>query len=200
MFERLRRSYLRKKLKDRRFEFLFDTPPLDEYVVFDCETTGLSPKKDEILTIGAVKVSGRKVLTSQKFELTLKPLLTIGQESIKIHHIRNCDVKDGVDAREAIEAFLHFIGSRPLVGYYLEFDVAMINKYAKEYLGIGLPNTQIEVSAMYFDAKNDVFGGKNVDLKFESIMKELGLPMFGQHSAFYDALMTALIFVKLKKS
>jgi len=52
---------------------------------------------------------------------------------------------------------------------------------------------------MYFDAKNDVFGSKNVDLRFESIMHDLDLPIFGQHSAYYNAVMTALIFIKLKK-
>ena len=105
-----------------------------------------------------------------------------------------------MEPKEAIESFLRFIGPRKLVGYYLEFDVAMINKYAKEFIGATLPNPQTEVSALYFDKKNDVFGSKNVDLRFESIMKELDLPIFGQHSAYYDALMTSLIFVKLKKS
>ncbi len=200
MFERLRRAYLRRRLQDERFAFLFDEPSFDEYVAYDCETTGLNPKKDEIISIGAVKIVGNKVKVSEKFEVMVKPRAAVAEESIKIHHIRNCDLEGAMEPRAAIEAFLEFIGNRPLVGYYLEFDIAMINKYTKEFLKTSLSNPQIEVSAMYFDAKNDVFGGKNVDLKFESIMRELDLPMFGQHSAFYDALMTALIFVKLKKS
>ena len=200
MFEKLKRAYLRRGLKDERFAFLWDTPPEDEYVAFDCETTGLNPKKDEIITIGAVLIKGDKILASKRFEATLKTKLEITKESIRIHHIRNCDIEDGMEPKEAIESFLRFIGPRKLVGYYLEFDVAMINKYAKEFIGTTLPNPQTEVSALYFDKKNDVFGSKNVDLRFESIMKELDLPIFGQHSAYYDALMTSLIFVKLKKS
>lgn len=200
MFERLKRNYLKGKLKDKRFEFVFEEPSFGEYVAFDCETTGLNPKKDEIISIGAVKISGNKILTSQKFEVIVKPTNQIDKESIKVHHIRNCDVQNGISAKEALERFLDFVGNRPLVGYYLEFDVAMINKYMREFLGTKLPNKQIEVSALYFDKKNDVFGSKNVDLRFDSIMKELKLPIFGQHSSYYDALMTALIFVKLKTS
>ncbi len=200
MFAALKRKYLAKKLKDRRFEFVFEEPSFDEYVVYDCETTGLNPKKDEIISIGAVKVKGNKILTSEKFEVIVRPKNQINKESIKVHHIRNCDVENGISAKEALEGFLEFIGNRPLVGYYLEFDVAMINKYMQEFLGTKLPNPQIEVSALYFDKKNDVFGSKNVDLRFEAIMKDLKLPLFGQHSAYYDALMTALIFVKLKNS
>lgn len=200
MFESLKRKYLRGKLKDKRFDFLFDEPRFDEYVAFDCETTGLNPKKDEVISIGAVKIRGNRVLTSEKFEVIVRPKNQINKESIKVHHIRNCDVENGISSKEALERFLDFIGNRPLVGYYLEFDVAMINKYMQEFLGTKLPNPQIEVSALYFDKKNDVFGSKNVDLRFETIMKDLNLPLFGQHSAYYDALMTALIFVKLKNS
>lgn len=200
MFESLKRKYLKSKLKDERFGFLFEPPFLDEYVAFDCETTGLNPKSAEIISIGAVKIRDNKVLTSEKFEVTVKPRKEISEESIKIHHLRNRDVEGGVDIKEALDLFLDFVGNRALVGYYLEFDVAMINKYFKEFYGTCLPNPQIEVSALYFDKKNDVFGSKNVDLRFESIMNGLNLPIFGQHSAYYDALMTALIFVKLKNS
>ena len=49
---------------------------------------------------------------------------------------------------------LDFIGSRPLVGYYLEFDVAMINREIWPMLGVRLPQPKIEVSAMYYDFKN----------------------------------------------
>ncbi|MCI4398918.1 MAG: 3'-5' exonuclease [Campylobacteraceae bacterium] len=199
MFESLKRKYLRGKLKDKRFDFVFDEPRFDEYVAFDCETTGLNPKKDEVISIGAVKIRGNRVLTSEKFEVIVRPKNQINKESIKVHHIRNCDVENGISSKEALERFLDFIGNRALVGYYLEFDVAMINKYMTEFLGTKLPNPQIEVSALYFDKKNDVFGSKNVDLRFEAIMKDLNLPLFGQHSAYYDALMTALIFVKLSK-
>lgn len=200
MFAAIKRKYLKGKLKDKRFEFLYEEPRFDEYVAFDCETTGLNPKKDEIISIGAVKIKGNTVVTSEKFEVIVKPENQINMESIKVHHIRNCDVQNGISSKEALERFLEFIGSRPLVGYYLEFDVAMINKYMKRFFGTALANPQIEVSALYFDKKNDPFGSKNIDLKFESIIKDLDLPMFGQHSAYYDALMTALIFVKLKNS
>lgn len=200
MFESLKRKYLRGKLRDKRFDFVFDEPRFDEYVAFDCETTGLNPKKDEVISIGAVKIRGNRVLTSEKFEVIVRPKNQINKESIKIHHIRNCDVENGILSKEALERFLDFIGNRALVGYYLEFDVAMINKYMTEFLGTKLPNPQIEVSALYFDKKNDVFGSKNVDLRFETIMKDLNLPLFGQHSGYYDALMTALMFVKLKNS
>ncbi len=78
---------------------------------------------------------------------------------------------------------MHFIGNRPLVGYYLEFDVAMINKYLKPHLGIKLPNKQIEVSKIYYDKKYRINPQSHIDLRFDSIMKDLDLPIFGKHDA-----------------
>ena len=87
MWEKWLRYRNAQKLKDERYRFLFDTPPLDEVVVFDTETTGLNPKKDEILSIGAVIVKENKILTSHKFELFVKPSREINETSIKIHQI-----------------------------------------------------------------------------------------------------------------
>lgn len=188
----------KKRLKDPRYLFLFDDAPLDEVVVFDTETTGLNPKKDEILSIGAVKIKGNKILTSQKFEMFLRPTKDIKEESIKIHQIRNIDLQNGCEPQEAIEAFLHFIGSSPLVGYYIEFDVAMINQYTKRLLGIKLPNPQIEVSGIYHDKKIKFIPDSTIDLRFDVIMKDLGLETFGKHDALNDAVMTAMMYLKLQ--
>lgn len=187
-----------RKLKDEQYRFLFEEAPKDEVVVFDTETTGLNPKKDEILSIGAVKLKGNKILMSQKFELFVKPTREVGEQSIKIHQIRNIDLENGCEAREAIMQFLHFIGARPLVGYYLEFDIKMINKYVKPWLGINLPNPQIEVSGLYHDKKIKFIPDGVIDLRFDVMMKELGLPIFGKHDALNDAVMTAMMYIKLQ--
>ena len=191
------RQLNRKKLKNEAFAFLFETPPSDEVVVFDTETTGLNPKKDEILSICAVIVKENKILTSQKFELFVKPTRDINEESIKIHQIRNIDLQNGLESKEAILQFLQFIGSRPLVGYYIEFDTKMVNKYVKALLGISLPNEQIEVSGIYHDKKIKLIPDGTIDLRFDVMMKDLGLPIFGKHDALNDAVMTAMMYIKL---
>lgn len=198
MFNRFFTQLNRKKLKDASYAFLFDEACVDEVVVFDTETTGLNPKKDEILSIGAVIVKGNKILTSEKFELFVKPTKAINEESIKIHQIRNIDLENGLQAKEAIEQFLHFIGSRPLVGYYIDFDVKMVNKYVKSFLGITLPNKTIEVSGIYHDKKIKFIPDGTIDLRFDVMMKDLGLPIFGKHDALNDAVMTAMMYLKLQ--
>ena len=197
MFDSFFKNLNRKKLRDIRFDFLFDEPLPNEYVCLDCETSGLNSKKDEILSIGAVHIKDNKILMRKTFNIFLKPSKNINVESIKIHHIRPVDLKNGIDAQEAIYQLLDFIGSRPIVGYYIKFDVAIISRYTKEFIGIKLPNKTIEVSSMYYKTIRKRSDNQFVDLRFDTILKKLDIPILGKHDALNDALMTAMIFLKL---
>jgi DNA polymerase-3 subunit epsilon len=198
MFKEYKKNRDLKRLKDDDFKFLFEDDVSGEYVVFDTETTGLNPKKDEILSIGAVKIKDNKILTSQTFEMFVQNSCDISSESKKIHGIREVDLLNAKTTLEVIPEFLKFIGSRPLVGYYLEFDVAMVNKYVKPFLGIKLPNKQIEVSEIYYNQKIEFIPQGNIDLRFDTILKNCDIPNMGAHNAVNDAIMTAMIFLKLK--
>ncbi len=198
MFRTLGNRWNRKHLKDERFAFLFEEDQSGEVVVFDCETTGLDPKKDEIISIGAVKIKENRILTDEAMHLFVRQEKQICHESITIHQIRHCDLEDAIPVEEAIEKFLYFIGGRTLAGYYLEFDVAMINKYTKPIMGITLPNRQEEVSAIYYDKKISTIPQGNIDLRFEAIIDDLSLPKLQAHDALNDAVMTAMIYLKLK--
>jgi DNA polymerase-3 subunit epsilon len=198
MFDTLKQKWNRKHLKDEEFAFLFDDDVNDEVVVFDCETTGLKPKIDDIISIGAVKIKGNKILTNEAIHLFVKQEKQISHESIAIHQIRHCDLEEAISIEEAIKEFLYFIGNRKLVGYYLEFDVAMINKYIKPMFGITLPNKKEEVSAIYYDKKIATIPQGNIDLKFDTILKDLALPTLQAHDALNDAVMKAMMYLKLQ--
>jgi len=198
MFTALKKKWNLKNLKDERFTFLFDEPSIDEMVVFDCETTGLDPKTDDIISIGAVKIKGNRILTDESIHIYIDQPKEIDHKSITIHQIRNCDLDGAIPLKEAIEKFLYYIGNRPLAGYYLEFDVAMVNKYIKPMYGITLPNKQEEVSAIYYDKKIPVIPQGNIDLRFDTILEDLDLPKLQAHDALNDAIMTAMIYLKLK--
>lgn len=198
MWRAVKRRAHRYLLRDPAFRFLFDEPPSDEAVAIDCETTGLDPRRDDIATVAAVHIRGARILAASRFEAMVKPAAKMNVEAIKIHHLREGDVAGGRTMEEVLPELLRFIGSRPLVGYYLEFDLAMINKHARQLIGIELPNRQIEVSGLYYERKyGDAPRGAEMDLTFTAILADLGLPLLDQHDAFSDALMTAMMYVAL---
>jgi DNA polymerase III subunit epsilon len=195
----IKRRVYRYLLRDPAFRFLFDEPPPGEAVAIDCETTGLDMRRDDIVTVAAVRLRGSRILASERFEATVKPGARMKAEAIKVHRLCERDVADGRRMEEVLPELLRFIGSRPLVGYYLEFDVAMMNKHVRRILGIELPNPRIEVSGLYYERKyRDAPPGAEVDLRFAAILADLGLPILDQHDALSDALMTAMMFVALR--
>ena len=198
MFKKIQNYFNKKNLKDQKYSHLFDKNIDDEYICFDCETTGLNPLKDDIISIGAVLIKNNTVITSEKFVRFVKPKSKLHIDSIKIHHIRECDLENAEDINDVILEFLNFIGNRKLVGYYLEFDIKMINKYLKPKLGITLPNKAYEVSAIYHDYKIEKIPQSFIDLRFNTILNDLDIPKFGKHDALNDSIMTSLMFLKLK--
>ena len=199
MFDNIKRKIKLSQLKNKKYEFLFDTNIIpNEYIVLDTETTGLNPKKDEILSIGAVKIINNKIITSKSFEIFIKPENKISPKSITIHQIRPDDLKDAVNINEALEKLLPFISNLPIVGYYISFDINILNTYIKNYIGSTLHNRQIELSSMYYKRYKKHSAHEFIDLKFDTIIKKLDIPTLNKHDALNDAIMTAMIFLKLK--
>lgn len=198
----LQRAWYRRRLRDPAFGFLFDPPPADEWISIDCETTGLDRERDDIISIGAVRICGHRILSSERLDLMVRPEATrapMGADSVRIHQLREADLAThGLPTLEVARRALAFIGSRPLVGYYLEFDVAMLNRLVQPLIGIPLPNKQIEVSGMYHDLKYAQQPDSHIDLRLATLMNDLGLPERKAHNPVNDATMAALAFIKLK--
>ncbi len=197
------RARSRERLRDPAYAFLFEPEDCAEAVVFDTETTGLSRRHSDIISLAAIRIRGNRLLLSQRLELLVRPSAAIEHAAVAVHGLRPMDVAGGLPAREAVGRFLRFIGTRPLVGYYLEFDIAMVNRVTRPWLGVSLPNRAIEVSALYYDrvmrdrsTREALYTG-TVDLSFTRILADLDLPALPAHDALNDALMTGLIYLKL---
>ena len=202
---RLKRAWLIYHLGDPAFRFMFEAPPENEWVSLDCETTGLNVRSDEIISIGAVRIVGNRLMTSERLELLVRPERGISPDSVRIHRLRETDVAQGLPIDEAMKRLMQFIGSRPLVGYYLEFDVAMLNRAIWPILGQGLPQEKLEVSALYYDYKLKQLppyqqqANPDIDLRFATLMRDLDLPQRDAHDALNDAVMAGLAFIKLRQ-
>ncbi|MGD9509670.1 MAG: 3'-5' exonuclease [Geminicoccaceae bacterium] len=199
MLEGLKRAWWRCRLKDPAFAWIGETYDGDELVSLDFETTGLDIRQDQILSVGAIRVKGDTILTSQRLDFLVRPSRPASPKTILIHHIRPVDLENAVPEAEAVRRVLEFIGPRPVLGYYLQFDLGMLDKYARPLMGIGMPNRRIEVSRLYYDWRApQVPPGANIDLRFETIRQRLDLPRRAVHDAFNDALLTAMMYLRLK--
>lgn len=199
MLRWIRRQIDRQLLLDRSYAFLFDADETGEVVSLDCETTGFNVLTDDIVSIAAIRIRGPRIFTSSAFRAIVRPDAAMKASAIKMHQLREQDVAHGRPMREMLPELLRFIGSRPLVGYWIAFDVRMLNQYLMTMLNIHLPNPTIDVSKLYYQRKYDgAPPGTAIDLRYSTILGDLGLPALPQHDAMNDAIGAAEMYVVLE--
>lgn len=194
------RTIDRLVINDREFRFLFQRQETDEAISIDCETTGFDPWVDDIVSVAAIPIKGKRILTSEAYQAVIKPDAALRTESIKVHQLRRQDVEHGRQMSDVLPELLRFIGNRPLVGYWIDFDVRMLNKHVLKMLNVRLPNDQIDVCTLYHERKyGNAPPGTQIDLRYAAIMEDLKLPPLVGHDPFNDALGAAEMFVILRE-
>jgi DNA polymerase-3 subunit epsilon len=119
-------------------------------------------------------------------------------EAIAHHRLRPSDVAAGVPLDTALDALLQLLGSRPLVGYCIDFDCAMLDRALRPRLGFALPNRRIDVQREYARRQRRRQPEAQPDLRFEAIASALKLPTPDRHSALGDAVSAGLMHIALQ--
>lgn len=199
MIRSLRRAADRRKQADGRYGWLFNPYTGDELVAIDCETTGLDTRVAELVSIAAVCIKDGRVLTSESLDLRLQRPASLSGDSIKIHRLRGVDLEGGEVPDEALQKFLDFVGNRPLLGWCVDFDVAVINNHLRPRFGFDLPNVCLDMAQVYRREMRRTRPQLEPDMRFEAVAKALNVPVMGRHTALGDAVTTALMYVRLQK-
>lgn len=201
MLRALRRASDRRRHAEGEYGWLFHPYTGDELVAIDCETTGVDIRTAEPVTIAAVKVRGDRVLTSESLDLRLQRPASLSGDSIRIHGLRGIDLDGGECLERALAQLLDFIGNRPLLGWHLDFIVAILNRQLRPRFGFDLPNSGIDVSQLYFrQLRRSHVDAEPSHLRFDSVAQALGVPVMGRNTALGDAVTTALMFLRLERS
>lgn len=158
------------------------------YVVVDVETSGLNMRKDRLISIGAVSVTGGIIDPLDTFQVVLRQDEVSSHENILIHGIGGSAQSDGVEPAEALLRFLDFIGKAPLVAYHAEFDQAMIERAAREYLGIGLELRWIDLAWVLPELFRERISSQ---VQLDDWLNQFGIGNFMRHNAVADAYATA---------
>ncbi|MBE7720988.1 MAG: DNA polymerase III subunit epsilon [Lacrimispora celerecrescens] len=119
----------------------------ENYVVFDLETTGISPEEDSIIEISAIKVKGHEPVA--EFDTLINPGTHIPAGATNVNGITDDMVREAPGLREALPDFLTFIEGEILVGHNIQsFDLLFLYRAAEELLGIGVPNDYVDTLFM----------------------------------------------------
>lgn len=109
-----------------------------EYVAFDFETTGIDPRRNHIVEIGAVRISGEGLLIGE-FNSLVRPNRKVSAS--EIHGIKEADVSGAPSFSEILPAFVEFIDGAILVAHNATFDVGFLES---ELSQLGIHDSEIE--------------------------------------------------------
>ena len=104
------------------------------YAVFDCETTGVDPNDDEIVSFALVLLD-RNGVETQRFSSLVRPSVPIPATASAVHGIHDDDVADAPTFAKLAERLLGLLGSRVFVAHNASFDLAML-QHAFENAGL----------------------------------------------------------------
>ena len=164
---------------------------IQDFVVLDLETTGLSVKEDQILEIGAVKVQGGEVTAS--YETFVNPGRKVPERITELTGIRDEMIANAPDVETAVRGFLDFCGGLPLLGHNILFDYSFIKQAAI--------NARLDFEKEAWDTLK-IARKALPDLESRSLEALCGyyqIPREHAHRAMDDVLETLALFRKLEE-
>lgn len=166
---------------------------IEDYVVFDLETTGINQEQDAIIEISAVKVRKHKVVA--EFSTLVNPGRHIPAGATAVNGIKDEMVKDAPDIKTAMKDFLEFIGNSVLVGHNIHtFDTNFVYDAAFDFLGQEVRNDYIDTLYMARRCLPELSHHKLTD-----IAAHFGLQTEGAHRALFDCMMNQSCYEEMGK-
>ncbi|MEP7352473.1 MAG: exonuclease domain-containing protein [Acidobacteriota bacterium] len=185
----------------RHFEHSYDDPTdvnSVRFVLLDSETTGLDPRKDRLITIGAIGVIGGELLLDDVFEALME--VEYNSAAVTVHGVTREESHAGISEPEALEQFLAYLQDGVIVGHHIGHDVATLNAGYERHWGFSLKNRSLDTMDLTLNLERDgAFQGNDAisDFTLDGLCNMFGVIPHDRHTAAGDAFMTALVFQRL---
>lgn len=151
------------------------------FVVIDLETTGYSSKRDEIIEVGALRVTNNKA--DGKFSALIRTCNSIPQSVTKLTGITDEMLKsNGRDICEVLNILDHMVGNYAIIAYNANFDMSFLYRAYERYLGKPLMNDFIDMLPMSRRALPSL-----EHYRLNDVCTALGVSNQHAHRAIHDA-------------
>lgn len=160
----------------------------ESYVCIDLETTGLDPKRDKIIEIGAVRVERDEI--TEEWESFVNPGRKLSTCIVELTGIHDGELTGAKPIRELLPELLDFLGQDVLLGHSILFDFSFLKKAAvNEKLSFERQGIDtLKIARKYLkDLESRSLG---------ALCKYYGIP-HSAHRALADARATVALYQKL---
>lgn len=164
---------------------------IEDYVVFDLETTGISAQWDEVIEISGLKVRNGKIV--EEFQSLVNPGRPIPKRASLVNGITDDMVQDAPPFSLVLADFLNFVENDVLVGHNIHsFDMKFIYRDAERFLGQLPDNDYIDTLPLARQCVSGLSHHRLVDLA-----SHYQISQDGAHRALNDCRMNQQIFERL---
>ena len=169
------------------------------FISVDTELTGLDPRKDDMVSIGAVRLQGGRLEIGGTFYELVKPTATLDSRSVVIHRITPSQIEQKPLIDEVLAGFLAYLGDAVLLGHCLSVDLGFLNREARRLRGAPIGNRAVDTLSIYGwlrhrQADHPAFQMPIPGISLFTLAKAFDIPVENAHTALGDAYVTAQLF------
>ncbi len=162
----------------------------------DVETTGMDPRRDEMLSVGFVPIDGLSIDLSGARRYVVRSDRGVGQ-SAAIHGITDDAVASGTPLLHVLTEVLSALRGRVLLAHFTDMEEGFISVGCNRIFGARMPCTRIDTLELQ---RRIIVGHRHGEappgtLRLWAARRRYGLPVYRAHQALVDAIACAELFL-----
>jgi len=161
-----------------------------DFIAFDLETTGIQPRTDAIVEIGAVRFNGAE--PAETFCTLINPGRPIPPGASAVNGITDDMVADQPGVETVLTDLADFCGDLPLVAHNAPFDFKFLLKTVEEHKARAPKGVVLDTCAL----ARIVFPGMP-NYKLGTLVRRFGFPSGTFHRAEEDSVYCGRLFARI---
>jgi DNA polymerase III subunit epsilon len=168
-------------------------------VAMDFETTGLDTAHCDIVSIGLVPMTLKRISSSASRHWVVRPRAELSDDSVVFHGITHSDIDAAPDLSHTLDELLDNLKGRVVITHCCSIERHFLNQAVQARWGEGvtfpmIDTMAIENSVMQRSIIERLFGRGPQSIRLADCRKRYGLPFYHPHHAQIDALACAELF------
>jgi DNA polymerase III subunit epsilon len=167
-----------------------------DYLAIDLETTGLDYRKDVILSVGHVTLSGGAIVLASSEHRVVRIGRDIPAASAVIHQITDDQAALGEDLEVVLADLLAVLAGKVLIAHHARIETTFLSRACQQVYGVAMPVPVVDTQVLaQRQLERRQIAYKGSDLRLHALGERYNLPRYAAHNAFYDALSAAELFL-----
>jgi DNA polymerase III subunit epsilon len=178
--------------------------PLEEipFIVLDTELTGLDERRDDIVSIGALRMRGGLIRVGDTFQALVKPGAVLDGRTVVVHRITPSQLEEMPPIDAVLPPFLDYLEGTILVGHCIAIDLAFLNRDARRLALTPIRNRAVDTLALYGwlrrrATEHPAFALEVTAPSLFDLARAFEIQVEAAHSAIGDAYVTAQLLQRL---